>query len=180
MGRGPRLGVAETGSRTADNKDFAQLLRILAASPDPEQAQLARDDRLVGRMLERVRNEGCGTNDGEWKVEPHVGGIAVPLVFGGKVLASLSVVYLVRALSVTEATKRFLPVLSATAQKIQESFGAPGGSGAVGSGGHGRGLLRWRFWRCFRCFLPAAPGPQRGRSTTGSFAPPEMWCWPMC
>ncbi|MCA0241479.1 MAG: DNA-binding transcriptional regulator [Proteobacteria bacterium] len=105
--------------------ELEQLLHFLARSADAEQARMARDARLVRHLLDKVRREGCGCNSGEWSVEPHVGGIAVPIIGNGKVLACLSVVFLIRVISVEDARTRFLPALAASAQRIERVIAGP-------------------------------------------------------
>ena len=87
--------------------EMEQLLRVLSASADAEQVRLARDDRLVQRMVARTRKDGYAVNDGDWKQEPHVGAIAVPLRAPDKVLGCINVVYLRRAIPAQEAVAKF-------------------------------------------------------------------------
>ena len=101
------------------DREREELLRVIAASPDEQQARFARNDKLVQRLVERTRSDGFGINDGDWAAEPQVGALAVPLYAEGKVLGCINVVYLRRAISVAEAEARFLPAMREAAEAVR-------------------------------------------------------------
>ncbi len=104
-----------------------QLLKLLVAGED-EQASLARDSVLLARMLARVRADGYGVNEGDWRVEPHVGAVALPIRHGDRVLGCVNVIYLCRAVSTATAVERLLPALRRAAERIERGA-AEGGRG---------------------------------------------------
>ena len=127
---GRRMPVLCTASGRAyfafcPDTEMEQLLRVLSASADAEQVRLARDDRLVQRMVARTRKDGYAVNDGDWKQEPHVGAIAVPLRAPDKVLGCINVVYLRRAIPAQEAVAKFLPALRQAATVIERGVSNP-------------------------------------------------------
>jgi IclR family mhp operon transcriptional activator len=105
------------------------LLRLLIAKND-EQARLARDTRFVKALVEKVRADGVATNDGEWKEESHIAAIALPICHADRILGSLNVVYLKRAMTIKDAIARYLPALRATISKIETQCAARGTEGA--------------------------------------------------
>lgn len=109
------------------SEERRQILALLAAGND-EQANFARNRILVEQMLGKVRAQGYATNDGEWNLQVKIGAIAMPLRHGDKVLASINVVFLKKALGVGEAAKRYLPHLQTAIAKIEARLhdgGAP-------------------------------------------------------
>ncbi len=95
-----------------------QLLALLANGQD-EQAQMARNPPLIEPLLEKIRAQGYATNDGDWGAQTTVSAIAVPIVHEHKVLATLNVVFLRKAVNAAEAARRYFPELQAAAQKIE-------------------------------------------------------------
>lgn len=100
-----------------------QILGLLAAGND-EQANFARNRVLVELMLDKVRNQGYATNDGEWNQQLKIAAIAVPVRHQGQILACINVVFLKKALKVSEAADRYLPDLQAAAEKIEALLAA--------------------------------------------------------
>ena len=100
------------------DEERRQLLNLLIANRD-EQSALARQDKLIERMIKKTRADGHGTNEGDWKQEAKIGAIALPIRRNGRVLACVNVVYLRRALSTQEAVKRYLPALRAAVSNIE-------------------------------------------------------------
>lgn len=94
------------------------LLELLRAGND-EQASFARREAVVARMLERVRQLGYATNEGDWKQEAKIAAIALPVTNNANVLACLNVVFLKRAMSTEEAARRFLPAMRAAVARIE-------------------------------------------------------------
>jgi IclR family mhp operon transcriptional activator len=100
------------------NEERQQILRLLAAGND-EQANFARNRPLVEQLLEKVRQQGYASNDGEWSQQQKISAIAVPIRHNSNVLASINVVFLKKALSVTEAVQCYLPELNHAVEKIR-------------------------------------------------------------
>lgn len=100
------------------NEERQQILRLLAAGND-EQANFARNHTLVEQLLEKVRQQGYASNDGEWSQQQKISAIAVPIRHNSNVLASINVVFLKKALSVTEAVQCYLPELNHAVEKIR-------------------------------------------------------------
>jgi len=104
-----------------------QLLRLLV-SGDDEQAQFARNAALVERLIARVRSDGYGVNEGDWRAEPHIGALALPIRCGEQVLGCVSVVYLRRALGTAAAVERLMPALRRSAQNIERGLAMRAGA----------------------------------------------------
>lgn len=100
------------------DEEREQILRLLVSGND-EQANFARNRVLVQQMLEKVRRQGYATNDGEWQQQLKIGAIALPVRHQGQLLACINVVFLKKAISVSEAAERFLPELRAAVAKIE-------------------------------------------------------------
>lgn len=100
------------------DEEKQQILRLLAAGND-EQASFARNGTLVEQMLEKVRRQGYAGNEGEWSLQAKIAAIAMPLRHKEKVLASINIVFLKKAISVTEAAARYLPHLQSAVRKIE-------------------------------------------------------------
>lgn len=95
-----------------------QILRLLVAGKD-EQAALARNRALVEKTIERVRQQGYASNDGEWAQERKVSALALPIRHGSGILATINIVFLRKAMTIPEAAERYLPELRAAIQKIE-------------------------------------------------------------
>lgn len=93
------------------------LLNLL--SRDPLQRQFAEDRRFIDNLIEQTLSRGYGMNEGDWSAEKKIGAIAVPIFDHGKVLASLNVVYLIRAINHVEAAARYLPALHQASRQIE-------------------------------------------------------------
>jgi IclR family transcriptional regulator, mhp operon transcriptional activator len=70
--------------------------------------------------VRRVRADGFGSNHGDWAAQSKIGAVAVALVSGQRVLASLNVVFLSRAVTLAEATRRYVPELQSAAREMIE------------------------------------------------------------
>jgi IclR family mhp operon transcriptional activator len=92
---------------------------------DPLQAALANDDRFIANLLEQTRARGYSSNEGDWSAERRIGAIAVPVFQGGKVIASINVIYLSRAVSHAEAAVRYLPALVDAARQLEAALAMP-------------------------------------------------------
>jgi len=123
---GRRLPILLTASGRAyfaycDEEEREQMLQLLRTSHD-EQGRLAADSRFIKNLVRRVRADGFGSNAGEWDTEKKIGAIAMPIIHENRVLASLNVVYLARALRLDEAVLRYADSLQAAVQKITDAL----------------------------------------------------------
>ena len=95
------------------------LLDMLAASDDPE-AAAARDRDAVLTLLAMIRRAGFAERSAT--VEPKSSStIAVPVMLGRKVLATVGVTYFTSAIPKAEAIARYVPPLKEMAKNIQTS-----------------------------------------------------------
>lgn len=97
------------------------LLEMLAHSTDPEDG-LAKNAGRLNALLLTIRRQGFAERDP--MVHPLSSGtIAVPIFFQKRVLATICMTYFTSAVSGSEAVKRFVGPLQATARNIEESVG---------------------------------------------------------
>ena len=95
------------------------LLDMLATSDDPE-ARPARDRAAALTLLAMIRRVGFAERSA--KVEPKSSStIAVPVMLGRKVLATVGVTYFTSAMPKAEAIARYVPPLQEMARNIQTS-----------------------------------------------------------
>jgi IclR family mhp operon transcriptional activator len=95
------------------------LLQMLAASSDPED-EVARDRDAALTLLAMIRQ--AGFSERAATVEPKSSStIAVPLMLGRKVLATVGVTYFTSAIPKAEAIARYVPPLKEMARNIQTS-----------------------------------------------------------
>ena len=100
------------------------LLRILAASGDPENAPARRPAALL-RELQAMRSQGYAERDPE--VEPKSSStLAVPVMDGDRVLATLGLTYFTSAMKRAQAAELYVPQLRAAAENISRSIGSLG------------------------------------------------------
>ena len=92
---------------------------------DPVQAALANDGKFIANLLEQTRSRGYASNEGDWSAERKIGAIAVPVFQSGKVIASINVIYLVRAVSHAEAATRYLPALIEAGRQLEVALNEP-------------------------------------------------------
>ncbi len=114
-------------------EERGQILQLLAAGHD-EQASFARQPALVTQMLDKVRRQGYATNEGEWHEQQKIAAIALPIRHQGGILGCLNVVFLKKAMRVSEAAERYLPALQAAIAKIESRLEASRG-GEIGQSG---------------------------------------------
>lgn len=98
-----------------------QILQLLIAGNDA-QANFARNHVLVAQMLDKVRRQGYATNDGEWGEQSKITAIAMPVRHRNKVLASINIVFLKKAMNITEGASRMLPHLQFAVNAIEKSL----------------------------------------------------------
>lgn len=97
----------------------AILLDMLARSPDPEDG-FAADRKRALAMLAAVRKQGFAERDPQ--VEPRSSGtVAVPIVSGQKVLATVGMTYFVSALDRAEIVQHYVPLVRTLAANIAVS-----------------------------------------------------------
>ncbi|MBT3361694.1 MAG: DNA-binding transcriptional regulator [Rhodospirillales bacterium] len=95
------------------------LLEMLVSSTDPEDG-LAKNASRFSALLQTIRRQGFAERDP--MVQPHSSGtIAVPIFSQNRVLATICMTYFTSAVSRSEAVKRFVGPLQATARNIEES-----------------------------------------------------------
>ncbi len=111
-----------------EREDILQLLR----ANDDEQSRLAKDARYIANLVKRVRDDGFGSNHGDWGKEQKIGAIAMPIVHENRVLAALNVVYLARALSTDQAVKKYAPALREAVTKIASLMQEKAAAGSMG------------------------------------------------
>lgn len=99
------------------------LLKMLIGNND-EQSVLARNRTYIKALVNQVWAEGVATNDGEWKEEPQVAAVALPVRHAGKILCCINVVYRKRVMTIKEAIARYLPALRAAVTKIEVGYAA--------------------------------------------------------
>lgn len=104
-------------------EECEQVLGLLVSGHD-EQAALAQNRGLVDRMLDKVRTQGYASNDGEWSAQLKTVAIALPIVYQGRVLGTINVVVLKKAMNAAEAARRYLPPLQAAVTKIEAALQA--------------------------------------------------------
>lgn len=98
-----------------------EILGMLAASHG-EQAALARDRSAIDRIVEQIRSRGYACNDGEWAQQSMISALALPIRRGDAILASINVVFLKKAVGITEAVTRYLPHLAVAVRRIEEQL----------------------------------------------------------
>ena len=99
-----------------EREDILELLRSGAGGE--EQQALAKNEALVRKLIRRVREDGFGSNHGDWTAQAKIGAVAVAISVDERVLASLNVVFLSRAVSLADATRRYVPELQKAAIEI--------------------------------------------------------------
>lgn len=90
-------------------------LTVLAQSSDPFAAP-ARDLKTVRRLLDRVRKQGYATGDREYL--PTTRSVAVPILAGDEVMASLNMMVVASAMDINQVVKQFTPVIREAAETI--------------------------------------------------------------
>lgn len=98
-----------------------QILKLLRAGDDL-QSRLAADPVYIRNLLARVRADGYGMNEGEWNHDEEkgkIGAIAVPIIQHGHAVACLSVIYLLRAVSMRDAVAQYFPALREAVGRIE-------------------------------------------------------------
>jgi len=100
----------------AEREEILELLRFGAGGE--QQQSIAKNAALVRALVKRVRDDGYGSNHGDWEAQAKIGALAVPVYADGSVRGSLNIVFLNRAISHREAEAKFLPELLEAAARI--------------------------------------------------------------
>jgi len=106
----------------AERDDILEVLRSGAGGG--QQQKLALDDAFVRNLIRQTRADGFGSNHGDWTDQRKIGALAVAIQAGGRVLASLNVIYLEQAITPAEATRRFVPELQRAARDMVDALEA--------------------------------------------------------
>lgn len=105
-----------------EREDILDLLRSGAGGD--EQKAIASSDALIKNLVRRVRADGFGSNHGDWAAQSRIGAVAVAIVSQERVLASLNVVFLSRAVTLADAKRRYVPELQSAAREMVEALEA--------------------------------------------------------
>lgn len=96
-----------------------EALISLLATRDAAEYRLAREPLRLGSILQRIRQRGYGENYMGWQQEQKIASIAVPIHHQQRVIASLNLVYIAKAMSIEQAAERHLAALQETARRIE-------------------------------------------------------------
>lgn len=97
----------------------SMLLDMLTRSEEDED-RLARERKRALSLLSAIRKQGFSERDP--LVEPRSSGtIAVPIRFGGRVLATVGMTYFVSAIDRDDILRRYVPLVQALAENIAAS-----------------------------------------------------------
>lgn len=107
-------------------EDILDLLRSGAGGE--EQKAIASSDALIKNLVRWVRADGFGANHGDWAAQSKIGAVAVAIMSQERVLASLNVVFLSRAVTLAEAKRRYVPELQIAAQEMTDALEAEAGA----------------------------------------------------
>ena len=106
----------------APDAEQAALLRLLAASNEPEDA-LARDPGAAARLIAVTRRQGYAIRQGG-RVWPHTGAIALPLRCRARVVGCVNVIWMARVINQDEGVRRCLAPLRETVRAIEAGLEA--------------------------------------------------------
>ncbi len=83
--------------------------------------EMARDHKVMQRMIRETRKRGFAINEGELMGETQFGAIAVPVFSGERLLAALNMVFPKDAVSAKDMRNRYAPRLKTLAESIGKS-----------------------------------------------------------
>lgn len=109
------MGRAYLGA--CDEQEREAMLDLLRLRED-RLGEMARDRRLVRKLITETQRRGYGYNDGEWIRQSDFAAIAVPVFAGERLLAGLNMVFPKSAVGAADLRKRFVPALSRLAETI--------------------------------------------------------------
>jgi IclR family mhp operon transcriptional activator len=101
------------------DEEREQILQIIRSNDDA-QGRLAHDAVFLKNLVRTVRADGFATNKGEMEAERKIGAIAMPVRDAERVLGSVNIVFLIHALSMEQAIKKFVEPLNAAVTRISE------------------------------------------------------------
>lgn len=93
---------------------------------DDDWGALARDAAYVARVVRDTQRRGWAHNDGEWAREAAFEAVAVPVVAGSRLLASINLVFPKAAIARADLQRRYLPELQRLARAIGRRAAAHG------------------------------------------------------
>lgn len=119
---GQRLPLLVTAAGRAylaacDETERQALLDLLRRRDD-EWGARARDAAYVDAVIAETRSRGYAYNDGEWAGQASFAAVAVPVLAGRRVLASINLVFPKAAIPPGELERRYVPELSRLARAI--------------------------------------------------------------
>jgi IclR family mhp operon transcriptional activator len=92
----------------------------IAASFVPQDAELAKNRRLIERLVSRTKSDGYASSIGE--TEQGISAIAVPIAGIGPVLGSLNIVFFSSAMTPQLAARRYLSAMKQAARAIERRW----------------------------------------------------------
>lgn len=102
------------------SQDGRSNILALIRSTSPEQASLAHDERLVGRLVESIRRDGFAINDGDWPKERRTAGIAIAVKnTNGNPVGCVSMVYMRPAANRDRVLNEYVPALMDSVSQIE-------------------------------------------------------------
>lgn len=102
---------------TQERAELVQLLRRTNKSKDVH----IHSDAFLASIVNSTRKAGYGSSVRE--VNDNISAISVPICRGTRVLACISVVFMSRAMSISECAAKFLPDLNQAARNMEERLG---------------------------------------------------------
>lgn len=121
----PMLSTAAGRAYLSNISDVERdtLLEMIRRRND-EQAELAHDHQFVQRVIRETRERGYSVSLGEWRAEPKFGGVGIAIRLNGDVVASLNLVFLVRAVAETGSLSKLAQSLQETGRRIEQRINA--------------------------------------------------------
>lgn len=125
---GRRLPLLQTASGLtwlafSPENERRQIIELLASRPK-EEYQLAREPLRLEEILQRARHKGYGENYQRWEREEKIASIAVPVRSEQQVIGCLNLVYIAKAMTITQAAEKYLPALQRVAGQIEQGIEA--------------------------------------------------------
>ncbi|MCB1755561.1 MAG: DNA-binding transcriptional activator MhpR [Gammaproteobacteria bacterium] len=106
-------------------KERQELIQLLESRDDRE-GEIARDKKTLNDLIMRTQRKGYAENYMRWHQEKRIASIALPIYLGGRVSASLNVIYFAEAMSIEQAAEKYLPAMRRTTRGIEEAYAAGG------------------------------------------------------
>lgn len=123
---GRRLPLLQTAMGLAyiafcPEKERNRLIKLLASRDTPE-GKIARDSKILNKLISRTQRKGFGENFMSWNKEEKIAAIALPIMSGENVLACLSLVYIAEAMTIEQAAEKHLPAMLCVRNKIEHAL----------------------------------------------------------